>query len=475
MWEPAATVAPQSTSDLFADVVIVGAGLAGLSAAQSLVARGISVIVLEARERVGGRMFSYPMGHERVDLGAQWIGPTQERIMQLAHKLHIQMFPQYHRGRKVLELNGRLSFYRNTVPALPLPSLLELRWTIRQIERLCRQVPLDRPFTAAHAQEWDQITVEQWMQRHVRTSDARSVLGSAVRALLAAEPRAISFLHFLFYVHSGGGFVRLIKVRRGAQQYRLVGGAQQIAQRLADELGERVILQAAVRVIEQDDAGVTVHSATGTYRGQRIIVAVPPILARQIDYLPALPPPRQQLTRRMLMGSVIKCVIAYQHPFWRDAGLSGEVLSNTSPIQLVFDDSAYDGAFGALVVFILGAVARQQSQHPITDRATMVRNELTRFFGPQAASPVAYVDQDWTTETWTRGGYVGFMPPETQTTYGEALRMPVGRIHWAGTETAQVWNGYMEGAIESGERAADEVSAHIQLTHAPTIPTTNVT
>ncbi len=458
---------PASRSDV--DVIVVGAGLAGLSAARALHDRGCSVIVLEARNRVGGRVLSHPLGHDTVDLGAQWIGPGQPRIVALIAELGLTPFPQWSQGRKLLEIGGRARAYRHTIPSLPLVSLLDLQWTITRLERLSRRVPLDRPATAKQARRWDHLTVADWQRRFVRTAEARSVLDGAVRAIFAAEPQDISFLHFLFYLHSGGGLMRLASVQNGAQQTRVAGGAQQIAHGLAARLGDRVILDAPVTHVRQDAGGVVVDSRQGRFCGRWVVVAIPPPLVAAIHFDPPLPAERRELMQRMPMGAVIKCVVAYRRPWWRADGWSGEALSDSSPVRLVFDDSPPDASFGALVAFLLGDAARAWSGRPVAERACMVRAELARFFGPRALDVIGYVERDWPADAWSGGCYAAYLPPDALTRYGHVLRAPVGRIHWAGTETACVWNGYMEGALESGERVADEIVARLGRHESPAV------
>lgn len=444
-----------------ADVLVVGAGLAGLYAARELARQGMNVYVLEARDRVGGRTLSHPLLNDTIDLGAQWVGPTQHRVLALARELGIATCPQAHRGKNVLLLGGQRGTYRGTIPALPLAGLAQLQLAIMQIDRLARTVPLDDPASAPRAAEWDALTVGEWLGTKVRRADARAVLRIAVNAIFAAEPEELSFLFFLFYVHSGGGLMSLSEIKRGAQQDRLVGGAQQLSQRMAAQLGERVVLNAPVTAIDYGKQGVTVSTAIGRYHARLAIVAIPPTIAGEINYSPALPHPRQQLTAAMPMGRVIKCLLAYQRPFWRTSGFSGTALCDDGPVRMVFDDSPPTGEHGALVAFILGSAADTWAERPRAERARVVCEQLVRCFGPQAAQPAAYLDQSWASEQWSAGCYVGVLPPGALTRHGDALRAPVGPIIWAGTETAQVWNGYMDGAIESGERAAREALARL--------------
>ena len=442
------------------EVIVIGAGLSGLTAASRLRAAGVAVRVLEARERVGGRTLTVPFAQEPVDLGGQWVGPTQDRVLALARELGVETFPQYLQGRKVLEFDGERRSYKGLLPRIPALALVELGLTIWRIERMARQVPLGRPESAARAAEFDGQSVAEWLARHVKRRPARAMLEIATHAIFAREPATISFLYFLHYTHSGGSFTRLAEVRDGAQALRLRGGVQQLSVRLAEPLGAALRLATPVVAIEQDGAGVTVRTAAGeALRAGRVIVAVPPAVARDIAFAPALPELRQVVHEQMPMGSVVKCVIAYPRAFWREQGLSGEAVSNAGLLRMVFDDSSHDGRLAALVGFVIGdAVAGFAALAPAARRAAVLE-ALCRFFGPAAATPSDYVDHDWTAEQWSRGCYVGVMPPGVLTRVGAALRAPCGRIYFAGTETATRWVGYLDGAIEAGERAADEVLA----------------
>ena len=446
------------------DVVIVGAGLAGLTAAREFTSRGKSCVVLEARDRVGGRTLSQPLAGDTIDLGGQWIGPTQIRLAALAKELGIATFPQYHNGRKLLSWGGKLSSYEGDLPRLSILAQLELFLTDRRWKSFVREIPPEAPWHAPRALEWDSMTLETWKLRHLRSAGARLFVDAVTRAVLTSEPRDVSFLFFLSYLRWGHGLESLISIKGGAQQERFVGGAQQISQRLDDQLAPRVVLGAPVREIEQTSDGVIVRSDLGTYRARHVVVAVPPLLAGRIHYTAALPAKRDQLTARMPLGSVIKYVAAYERPFWREAGFSGEAVSDTGITVTTFDDSSHDATHPALVTFSDGAAARDWSDRSAEERKKAVLNELVRFFGPEADRPVGFAEKNWNDDPWSRGCYVGVAGPGTLTAFGEALREPCGRIHWAGTETATEWMGYLDGAIQSGQRVATEVCARLQAT-----------
>jgi len=446
------------------DVIVVGAGLAGLCAARRLAERGISYVVLEARDRVGGRTLSQSLAGGMIDLGGQWIGPTQHRLAALAKEFGVATFPQFHAGTKLLSWGEKLQRYHADLPKLSLWAQLELFQNDRRWKKFASQIPPDAPWLAPRAAEWDSMTLETWKQRHTRSAGARLFIDAVCRAVLTSEPRDVSLLYFLSYLRWGEGLETLISIPRGAQQDRFAGGAQQISQRLADRLAPNVVLSSPVHAIEQDADGVTIRATHANYRARLAIIALPPALAGRIHYTAPLPARRDQLCTRMPMGSVIKYVAVYERPFWREAGLSGEVVSDTGITVTTFDDSSDDGRHAALVTFSDGQAARDWSDRSPDERRTAVLSEFVRFFGPQAARPSDFAEKNWNDDPWSRGCYVGVAGPGVLTACGQALREPCGRLHWSGTETATEWTGYLEGAIQSGERAALEVTARLNAT-----------
>jgi monoamine oxidase len=440
---------------LEADVVVVGAGLAGLVAARDVVRAGASVVVLEARDRVGGRVLNEPLGDGKVvEVGGQWIGPTQDRLAALAGELGVETFPTYGDGENVLEYGGRLRRYRGTIPRINPAVLLDVEQAQRRLNRLARTVPLDAPWTAPNAARLDGQTAATWLGRNVATRAGRMLLELGVESVWAAQPEDLSLLHVLFYIHSAGSLELLFDTEGGAQQDRFVGGSQRLALRLAQELGERVVLAAPVRQIVHAPDAVTVVGDGIAARGRQAIVAVAPALAGRIAYDPPLPGYRDQLTQRVPLGTVAKCMAIYDEPFWREEGLSGEGTSDLGPVKLTFDNSPPDGSPGVLLGFLEGRRARELGRLPAGERRSAVIGCFARLFGPRAAHPRAYVERLWAEEEWTRGCYGCSMPPGAWTAYGPALRQPLGPLHWAGAEYATVWNGYMEGAVRSGEEAA---------------------
>jgi monoamine oxidase len=453
-----------------ADVLVVGAGLAGLTAARDLAAAGRSVLVLEARDRVGGRVVSEDIGDGKiVEMGGQWAGPSQDKLYELAAELSVPTFPTFDTGKKVLHFNGRRGTYTGAIPRINPLVLADIGQAQARLEALAKKVPLEAPWTARSAEKLDGQTFETWARRNTASKSARMLLTLGAEAVFAAEPGDLSMLHVLFYSHSAGSFQRLIDTGGGAQQDRFAGGSALVAERLAMSLGDVVRLSAPVSRIEIRGK-VVAATPGGEFEGQRILVTVPPLLAGRIDYEPALPSWREQLTQRTPMGSVIKTQVIYDEPFWRRDGLSGQATGDGEGSRVVFDNSPPDGSPGILLAFLEGDEARRLGREPAEVRRQAVLGSLVRYFGPRAGKPERYLERDWQQEKWSGGCYGTLFGPNVWTRYGHALRAAAGPVHWAGTETASQWAGYMEGAIRSGERGAAEVLAALDGQGARTSP-----
>jgi monoamine oxidase len=443
------------------DVVVVGAGLAGLAAARRLVDAGAEVVVLEARDRVGGRTLTLPAADGTpIDHGGQWIGPTQHRIAALAERLGVTTYPSYERGLHTEFRDGLARRYDGPMPSDNDPaSAVAMGQAIRELDAMAATVPLEAPWTAAQALAWDSQTVETWLQARVPAGQARTWLREAIRSTLAAEARDLSLLHTLFVIRAAGGIALLLATAGGAQERRFHQGAQAISIRLAESLGGRVVLGAPAQVVRHGDGRVVVEAEGREVAAGRAILAVPPAIAGRIGYRPAMPGWRNQLTQRVPMGSVIKVHAIYEEPFWRTEGLSGFVVSDSGPVRIVYDNSPEDGSPGVLVGFIEGEQARTWARRNPADRRAGILACLADYFGERAGRPRELLERSWADEEYSGGCYAGYFPPGVWTSFGQALREPIGRLHWAGTETATAWTAYMEGAVQSGQRAADEVLA----------------
>jgi len=447
-----------------APVIVVGAGLAGLAAARLLAAEDHEVVVLEARMRVGGRVEG---GHladgTPIELGGQWIGPTQDRMYELVAELGLEHFATHnHLGRVLVDLGGRqgrMPPYHGALPPMSPFAIADLGQGLARFTHLANGIDLVAPWRSPDAAKLDGQTFETWIQRYLRTPTGRAYFRIVCEGVFGAEATDLSLLHALFYARSGTDLETLTSVDRGAQQDRIVGGSVRIAEEMAAALGDRIRLGQVVIGIAQDDDGLAVDTRTGTMDGSHVIVALPPTLAGRLTYSPVLPSWRDQLTQRLPAGSVIKVHAVYDEPFWRADGLNGQAASDRGPVKVTFDNSPPSGRPGVLVGFLEGNDARRCARMSEDERRAVVLECFARYFGERARQPEEYVERDWMAEEFTRGCYGAHFTPGVWTAYGAALREPIGRIHWAGTECSPVWNGYMEGAVRSGEDAARAVIA----------------
>jgi monoamine oxidase len=440
------------------EVVVVGAGVSGLVAARRLAARNRDVLVLEARDRVGGRTLTRDWNGVAVDLGGHWVGPTQHRILGLLGELRLATEPQFHSGRKILDVGGRRSTYAGAIPSASPLTLAEFQLSLLVLDRLTRSVDPADPSKHPRAAALDAVSVEAWKRRWLRTTTGRAIFDAAVASIFGTYPAEMSMLFFAAYCASGGGFLKLAEIEGAAQQDGIVGGAQRVSLRLAEALGgERLRLEQPVVAIEQDGRSVRVHTGSAVVRARRAIFALPPVLAGAIDARPLFSHERIALAQRMPMGSALKIFARYPAPWWRDEGLSGEAVSD-GIFQTLFDASSHDGSGpGLLVGFVFGRNARTWMARSREQRFDAARLHLARLYGPSGGAPEDLLEHCWNDERYSGGGPVAVLGAGSALEWWAALRRPEGLVHWAGTETAVRWMGYLDGAVEAGERAADEV------------------
>jgi monoamine oxidase len=435
-------------------VVIVGAGLAGLTAAADLTAGGVEVTVLEARDRVGGRTHGIEVAPGSwVDAGAAYLGDRHTALTGLMAELELRTTPTTVLGGSRFALGGDDRTMPGRFPPLSAVALGEM---FDALEEPIRGLRVDAPWSSEDADRLDLRTAAEWAQEHLRHPDARLFFPLFLGEMMAADPADVSVLHMAFYLRSGGGVRYLNAFAGGAQEYRIDGGAQQLCQRLAAELGERVRLGEPVRAIHQDDDGVTVVTAAGAVRARAAVVAVPPLLADAIEYLPGLPVSRS--SGRTAPGCAVKVHLVYSTPAWREQGLSGWSVSSRGPLLSTVDDSPADGAVGVLTGFVTGREARRFAALPVGEQRAAAFDQASRLF-PGLPRPLGFHATDWVNEKYSRGCYAALFGPGDWLRLGPQLTAPHQRVHWAGTETSTEFFGLMEGAIRSGHRVAAEIIA----------------
>ncbi len=442
------------------DYCVVGAGFAGLTSALRLKRAGRSVSVLEARDRVGGRTYTDYLGDGCwIDRGGAWIGPGQDRVYALMKEFGVPAYKQYTQGESMMIVDGKQHRYAGTIPWTVSPwATANLGVGLIKVRQMCRSIPVDAPWEARKAAEWDQTTLAAWLEKNVWSESARHMLELALAGPYTSAASEVSLLWMLYQMASGGGPDFVVSSKNGSQDARPVGGMGAIYGAVAAELGDALRLSQPVRRIEQGDS-VTVRSDELTVRARRVVVTVPLAIAGQIVYEPMLPVDRSFLHQRMPSGAVVKVSVVYEEPFWRASGLSGQSAAPGSLAGLTIDACTDTGTPGILCVITEGLAAHQLGRLEGKERRAAILHELVDRFGEQAGAPIGYHEQNWTVERYSGGGMISHAPTGVLTQFGQALREPCGRIHWAGTESSALMCGWVDGAIRSGERVASEVLA----------------
>ncbi|MBL1073542.1 FAD-dependent oxidoreductase [Nocardia sp. 2] len=443
-------------------VAVIGAGFAGLTTARTLRAHGVDVLVLEAADRVGGRAHTvHSTVGSAIDLGGQWIGHDHTRMIALAKEFGSALFPTHTAGRTPLVDGADQVRPLSLTTAAAALTFTQLALLTHPRFPALRQLRSDTEGRIDRA--LDRITVAQWLAR-MPGRRGPELAGVVLGEALAADLGDVSVAALIAGVRSAGGLRVLLGTAGGAQESLVTGGVGGLAERLAAELGTMLRLGHPVTAISRSDAGVTIESPAGIVRADRVVVTVPPPVAAAIQHEPPLPEYRNRLQRNTFMGTIYKAVAVYDRPFWRDDGLSGELVDLSGPAPAAFDSSPPGGP-GHLCVLVPGQRARALDRLAPAERRDTILRALAQHFGERTRHPVDWHEKAWHLDDYVGGGYAALPRPGHVGILATAAE-PIGPVHWAGTETAPRWTGYLEGAVASGERAAQEVVAALRATPA---------
>jgi putrescine oxidase len=442
------------------DVVVIGAGVTGLTAARGLTRAGREVVVLEARDRVGGRLWTDRVDGVDLEIGGQWVSPDQQALLELIDELGLTTFSRYRDGDSVY-VGPSAQRQRFTGEVLPVEekAAAEMTRAIEVLDELAAAMDPDRPWAARFAAELDQITFQAWLEDQCTQQEARDNLGLFVGPAMLTKPtHAFSALQAVQMAASAGGFSHLVDSEFILDR-RVVGGLQQVPRLLAEQLGPRVRTGQDAQFVEWRDGEVTVRTGRAAYVAERLLVAVPPTAVSRIRFDPPLPPVHRQLREHLSFGLVIKVHVTYPEPFWRADGLCGTAFSPYQTVHEAYDNTNDGDTRGTLVGFVSDERADELLKLDPQRRRTRVLESLATYFGPRALQPSSYFESDWVSEDLGSGAYGVSFDVGGLTRFGPHLREPVGPMEFASSDVAGLGFQHVDGAVRVGHQMADRLLA----------------
>jgi len=450
------------------DVVVVGAGASGLTAANRLKDAGRRVVVLEARDRAGGRLWTDDVDGAMLEIGGQWVSPDQDALIETLDELGLETYPRYREGVNVyIGPQGELRKFEGEIFPVPPATEQEIVSLIDKLDALVAQIDPERPWDHPQAKDLDEISFSRWLETQTDDEEARENIGMFIAGAMLTKPaHAFSALQALLMAASAGSFSNLVDADFILDR-RVVGGLQQVPLLLAERLGGAVRLGQAVRTLrwhpDAPERGVVAVTDQLEVHAAHVILAIPPILISRISYEPPLPRRQQQLHQHLSMGFVIKVHAVYETPFWRADGLSGTAFSPYELVHEAYDNTNHEDPRGTLVGFVADEEADGVFSLSAEERKARILESLSHYYGEQAKHPVVYYESDWGSEEWTRGAYAASFDMGGLARYGADLRTPVGPIHFSCSDMAGKGYQHVDGAIRVGREGADEILAADEL------------
>lgn len=442
------------------DVVIIGAGASGLTAAHELVKAGLTVAVLEARNRVGGRVWTNDIDGAVLEIGGQWVSPDQDALIDTITELGLERYPRYRAGENVyINASGALSRFEGEIFPVPPKTEQEILGLIEKLDALVAEVDPEAPWAHPRAKELDEVSFGRWLETQTDDQEARDNIGMFIAGAMLTKPvHAFSALQALLMAASAGSFSNLVDADYILDE-RVVGGLQLVPIGLAERLGDDVFLNQPVRMLRHDETGVTAIADDMEVRAKHAILALPPVLINRIGFEPPLPRRQQQLHQHLSMGFVIKVHAVYETPFWREDGLSGTAFSPYQLVHEAYDNTNHGDTRGTLVGFVADESADGVFALTAEERKQRILSSLAEYYGDKALTPEVYYESDWGSEEWTRGAYAASFDMGGLARYGADLRTPVGPIHFSCSDMAGKGYQHVDGAIRVGRDTAAAILA----------------
>lgn len=445
------------------DVVVVGAGPSGLTAARELTKTGLSVAVLEARDRVGGRTWTDTVDGAVLEIGGQWVSPDQTVLLDLLDELGLKTYSRYRSGESVyIGADGQpVRYTGDSFPVDP-ATAVEMDKLIALLDALAAEIGPTEPWAHPKARELDTVSFHHWLRANSDNEEACNNIGLFIAGGMLTKPaHAFSALQAVLMAASAGSFTHLTD-EDFILDKRVVGGMQQVSLLQAQELGDDVVLNSPVRTINwEDGAGgqrVTVISERATVNARFVIMAVPPNLYSRVSFNPPLPRRQHQMHQHQSLGLVIKVHAVYSTPFWREDGLSGTGFGAGSLVQEVYDNTNHGDTRGTLVGFISDEKADAVFELGADERKRVVLESIAGFLGDKALEPEVYYESDWGSEEWTRGAYASSYDLGGLHRYGKDQHTPVGPIYWCSSDLAAEGYQHVDGAIRMGRLTAARIA-----------------